>query len=152
MLVGVIIFGWEVAQGVCINLRKQLWSYLWSPGKYSLRTFGHFHQFYTILAIYFTISKVDLLNLLFCYGLSCQDKVLQIDTSRAAGGAKTPQNCGFFYSSNNSSDEESDKWNPPYFWVKKFPIIRFGIWPLFVYLKGFFLGKKTVLLTKRLAF
>ena len=30
-----------------------------------LRTFGHFHQFYTILAIYFTIFEVDLLNVLF---------------------------------------------------------------------------------------
>ena len=40
-----MIFGWEVAQGVYNNLRKQLQSYLWFPGKYWLQRFCHFHQF-----------------------------------------------------------------------------------------------------------
>ena len=44
-----MIFGWEVAQGVYNNLRKQLQSYLWSSGKYWHKRFGHFHQFWAIL-------------------------------------------------------------------------------------------------------
>ena len=46
-----MIFGWEVAQGVYNNLRKQLQSYLWSSGKYWHKCFGHFHQFWAILTI-----------------------------------------------------------------------------------------------------
>ena len=44
-----MIFGWEVAQGVYNNLRKQLQSYLWSSGKYWHKRFGHFYQFWAIL-------------------------------------------------------------------------------------------------------
>ena len=47
----VMIFGWEVAQGVYNNLRKQLQSYLWSSGKYWQKRFGHFHQFWAFFTI-----------------------------------------------------------------------------------------------------
>ena len=46
-----MILGSEVAQGVYNNLRKQLQSYLWSPGKYWQKRFGHFHQFWAFFTI-----------------------------------------------------------------------------------------------------
>ena len=43
--------------------------------------------------------------------------------------AVPPPSRGMF----RSSDEDSDKWNPPHIWGRgTFPLIRFRIWPLFV--------------------
>ena len=53
-----MILGSEVAQGVYNNLRKQLQSYLWSPGKYWQKRFGHFHQFWA----FFTINVSNFSN------------------------------------------------------------------------------------------